>query len=327
MALTVITADRRDNNQTLGAVLKTHLNLSWSKAKQTIERRHVRVGGQIVADAAYRVKAGKRITIAAGAIEATSVPKPKTAAKPVAPKTKAKAAVHFAIDVIHVDDSVVVVNKPTGLTTSRNAEEKAEFGEGSRFLPKTLADRVPALIGEPKAKLLAVHRLDRDTSGLIVFARTNPAARELSKQFKAHTVERKYLALVRGTAKGGKLESTFVDDRGDGRRGSGEGGIRAVTHVKVLKQFENMALVECRLETGRTHQVRIHLGEAGTPLCGETLYDRAVNAAPVKDTSGAKRPMLHAAALGFIHPMTGESLRYEVDLPEDFTTLMDRISA
>lgn len=327
MSVTVITADHRDNGQTLGAVLKARLNLSWSKAKQTIERRHVRVAGQIVADAAYRVKAGKRITIAAGAISkpaTASTPKAKIVKKAASPR-KENIAKHFAVDVVYSDDAVVVLNKPTGLTTNRSAEEKAEFGEGKRFLPKTLADLVPALIREPGVKVIAVHRIDRDTSGLVVFAKTTAAAKELSKQFKAHTVERRYQALVRGTPQGGRIESTFVENRGDNRRGSGIDGVRAVTNVTVLKVSNGFALVQCRLETGRTHQVRIHLGEAGTPLCGETVYDRPVHGAPLPDTSGAKRPMLHAAVLGFIHPSTGERLRFEVEPPSDFDDVKQRI--
>ena len=153
--------------------------------------------------------------------------------------------------------------------------------------------------------MIAVHRIDRDTSGLVVFARTPETAKHLMKQFKAHSVERKYLALVRGTPITKKIASNFVEDRGDGRRGSGADGKRAVTRVEVKASFPPFALVECRLETGRTHQVRIHLGEAGTPLCGETIYDRPLNGKPLPDGSGAARPMLHAAVLGFEHPDHG----------------------
>src|SRR5262249_18869505 len=179
------------------------------------------------------------------------------------------------------DEHVVVVEKPAGLTTMRHAEEAAEFGErGKRFLPSTLQDLLPGLLavrrpGKP-GRVRAVHRLDRETSGLVVFARTAEAERHLGRQFRAHSTERLYHALVRGQARDARLESWLVRDRGDGRRGSGpEGeGQRAVTHVRVVEALGEFSLVECRLETGRTHQVRIHLGEAGTPLCGERVYDR-----------------------------------------------------
>jgi 23S rRNA pseudouridine1911/1915/1917 synthase len=169
----------------------------------------------------------------------------------------------------------------------------------------------------------AVHRLDRDTSGLVVFARNRAAERALGQQFRAHTVTRRYLALVRGRARPGKIESYLVRDRGDGRRGSSPAGQRAVTHVRVLEELGEFTLVECRLETGRTHQVRIHLGEAGTPICGERIYDRPVHGAPLPDTSGASRLALHAAHLGLTHPTTGRRLEWHSPLPADLQRLLE----
>src|SRR5207302_2459678 len=117
-------------------------------------------------------------------------------------------------------------------------------------------------------------------------------------------------------------------DRGDGRRGSTtkpEQGKRAVTHVRVLQNLGEYTLVECRLETGRTHQVRIHLGEAGTPLCGERVYDRPLHGKPAPDGSGARRLALHAATLGFDHPATGQRVRWESPLPKDMADLVERL--
>ena len=178
----------------------------------------------------------------------------------------------------------------------------------------------------PCARILAVHRIDAGTSGLVVFARTPAAAKGLTEQFRKHTVDRCYVALVRGgTPKAGRIESVLVPDRGDGRRGSGPAdhaeGRRAVTHVKVAEMLGDFAAVECRLETGRTHQVRIHLGEAGHPLCGEKLYDRPPHGKPLPDGSGALRPMLHAARLGFKHPVTGEPMAWDEPPPADFASL------
>src|SRR5262249_36703592 len=178
------------------------------------------------------------------------------------------------------DEHVVVVEKPAGLTTMRHAEEAAEFGaRGRRFLPDTLADRLPALLaahrpGKP-GRVRAVHRLDRETSGLVVFARTAAAERQLGGPLPAPPGGRPYRAVVRGRARDARIESWLVRDRGDRRRGSGPAGEgqHAVTHVRVVEALGEFTLVECRLETGRTHQVRIHLGEAGTPLCGERVYD------------------------------------------------------
>ncbi len=149
------------------------------------------------------------------------------------------------------------------------------------------------------------------------------------QQFREHTVKRRYLAVVRGRAKTARIESYLVKDRGDGRRGSTDQvktGQRAVTHVRVVEALGEFTLVECELETGRTHQVRIHLGESGTPLCGERIYDRPLYGKPInKDTSGIQRPALHAAHLGFIHPATGKLVSWSSRLPKDMASLVARL--
>jgi 23S rRNA pseudouridine1911/1915/1917 synthase len=232
-----------------------------------------------------------------------------------------------AAALVYADEHVAVVNKPPGLTTMRHGYEAAEFGRrAQRFLPTTLADLLPQLLHGGRVR--AVHRLDRDTSGLVVFARTAAAERHLGQQFRAHTIERRYLALVRGQARAGRIESSLVRDRGDGRRGSGGkagAGQRAVTHVRVIEKLGEFTLVECRLETGRTHQIRIHLGEQGTPLCGERVYDRPLHGRPFPDGSGAPRVMLHAASLGFVHPATGRRMSWTAPLPADMAAIVERL--
>lgn len=348
--------DRRDAGQTLAAVLKSRFGLSWARAKRLVEGGHVRVSGQVEDDVARRLKLGKRVEVAAGTVEVKKLALPKDqkrrgegeqgrkgekpqkkplAAKPQAGKREPLAASRELPSlhpdaIVYQDDAVVVVNKPAGLTTMRNEEEVAEFGSGQRFLTKTLAGMLPAMLGAPDRAVIAVHRIDHDTSGLVVFARTRAAAEHLTKQFRKHTVERRYLALTRGVPVAKRIASVLVRDRGDGRRGSttdlvAEDGKRAVTHVSVLETFGRFALVECRLETGRTHQVRIHLGEAGAPLCGETVYDRPVDGKPLPDGSGAQRPMLHATKLGFTHPDTGDAVSWEVPPPEDFAGVLRRL--
>jgi 23S rRNA pseudouridine1911/1915/1917 synthase len=229
---------------------------------------------------------------------------------------------------------VVVVEKPPGLTTMRHPHEAAEFGRRARrFLPPTLADLLPAMLARgpgraPLPRVRAVHRLDKDTSGLTVFARTPQAENHLGRQFRAHTTERRYLAVVRGRVIPARIESFLVNDRGDGRRGSSTvpgQGKRAVTHVRVVEPLGDYTLVECRLETGRTHQVRIHLAEAGTPLCGERVYDRPLHGAPLPDQSGAPRLALHAASLGFEHPVTGRRMTWTSPLPADLRAMVKRL--
>lgn len=316
---------RGEGKQTLAAFLRGKLNLSWSKAKELVEKRQVRVAGQPTGDPAQRLKVGNRVEVHGfSAVEPKKARPPR--GKPIieAPKYAGPMPV-----VVYEDDAIVVVDKPAGLTTMRHAEEAAEFGErGKKFLPVTLADLLPGLLGQPTKPLRAVHRIDRDTSGLVVFARTAKAERDLMTQFREHSIERRYLALVRGKPKSAKIESLLVRDRGDGRRGSStdEGeGQRAITHVKLIEALGNYALVECRLETGRTHQVRIHLGEQATPLCGERVYDRPLNGQPVADGSGAERPMLHAAKLGLRHPETEEKMAWSSALPDDMAALLQRL--
>jgi 23S rRNA pseudouridine1911/1915/1917 synthase len=324
--------DRKEKGKTLAAVLHGRLGLPWQRVKKMIEGRHVRVGGQVEANTARRVRPGIRVEVSANVLDAPAKEKkPATGQSPrkvqpvvTAPKVKAAVPIPDGLELVYSDESVVVVNKPAGITTMRHAEEAAEFGSrGKTFLPKTAMDFVPKLLGAPNRKLFAVHRIDRDTSGLVVFARTPEAAAKLTAQFRKHTTERTYLALVRGRPANGRIESTLVEDRGDGRRGTGTGETakKAVTYARVVEAMGEYSAVECRLETGRTHQVRIHLGEAGAPLCGERVYDRPIHGQPKPDGSGAIRPMLHAATLGFRHPETDEDLRWEAKPPADFSAL------
>lgn len=339
--------DRTEAGKTLAAVLKRRYGLSWSRAKRLVEGRHVRVGQQISSEVTRRLKLGIRVEIAPGMLEVKMPLTPAQLAKKAKAKQKAEAAATprpprvpreerddpfpaAEIEVVYNDDHVVVANKPAGLTTMRHADEAAEFGRGQRFLPNTLADKLPALLGDPGRPVVPVHRIDRDTSGLVVFARTREAAEHLSKLFKRHAVDRLYLALTRGVPQGGRIESVLVRDRGDGRRGSTRknnppDGKRAVTRVEVGEVMGEFAAVECRLETGRTHQIRIHLGETGTPLCGERVYDRPLNGKPYPDDSGAGRPLLHAARIGFTHPATGETVAWDAPPPDDFLRVWERL--
>ncbi len=342
MPAIVFVVDRRENGKTLASALKLRYGLSWSQAKRLVAGGHVRVGQQVETEVARRLKVGKRIVIAAGTIElraakkdepkAKREPAPKQA-KPAPKRDRTPREPVPQLDIIYSDESIVVVNKPAGLTTMRHQEEAEEFGEhGQRFLTRTLAGLLPGALGSPDRRVFAVHRLDRDTSGLVVFARTPAAADHLMTQFRKHSVERKYIALTRGIPSPGGIDSVLVPDRGDGRRGTTRktkpaDGKRAVTRVKLVENLGVFAAIECRLETGRTHQVRIHLGEAGTPLCGERIYDRPVNGKPYPDGSGAERPMLHAGRLGFAHPDTGKIMAWDVKPPEDFAALWAALRA
>jgi 23S rRNA pseudouridine1911/1915/1917 synthase len=249
-------------------------------------------------------------------------PKPSQAAR--------RSPLAQAIRVRFIDAHIVVVDKPAGLTTVRHASEAEELGRRARrFLPPTLVDLLPGILpaGKRGGRVRAVHRLDKETSGLVVLARTAAAETNLGRQFRAHTVGREYFALVRGQAKSERIESYLLRDRGDGRRGSGPGnaGQKAVTNIHVVERLGDFTLASCRLETGRTHQVRIHLGERGTPLCGERVYDRPLHGKPVPDRSGAKRPLLHAAVLAIDHPATGQRLSWTAKLTKDMDEVLRKV--
>jgi len=277
--------------KTLGAVVRTALGLPWSKAQGLVETRRVTVGGEVVTDAARRLAAGEVVGVHPEARKVTrGMLEPER--------------------VVYVDADVLVVDKPAGLMT-------VPF-EGER---DTLADRARVLLRRAHGgdELGVVHRLDKDTSGLVVFARGLAAKKALARQIEAHTTRRVYDALVHGVAQAGTIESWLVPDRGDGLRGSCRGAPpphaqRAVTHVEVVLALAGATHVRCRLETGRTHQIRIHLAEAGTALVGEEVY--------IRDHRGprlpAPRQMLHARELGFAHPRDGRPLLFVREPPADF---------
>jgi 23S rRNA pseudouridine1911/1915/1917 synthase len=228
------------------------------------------------------------------------------------------------VKIVFEDAHVVVIEKPEGISSV--PYEKHDKGtaldlirEAWRRMQRPATD----------AALFVVHRIDKDTSGLLAFAKSKPAERGLGAQFRDHSVERTYLCVAHGEVEARRIESFLVDDRGDGIRGStrhaGQGK-RAVTHVKPLRALRGATLCEVRLETGKTHQIRIHLSEDGHPLVGETVYNRDFfrRGLPLIES---RRLLLHAATLGFVHPMTQKKLSFSSELPADFTTVVERLSA
>jgi 23S rRNA pseudouridine1911/1915/1917 synthase len=163
----------------------------------------------------------------------------------------------------------------------------------------------------------------------MVFARSVDAERHLVHQFRKHTIHRVYLAIVQGDiAEPLTIKSQLVRDRGDGRRGSTklpDVGQHAVTHVRPLERFGAYTLVECRLETGRTHQIRIHLSEQGHFVCGDKVYCQPLFQKPQVDRSGAPRVALHATELGFVHPQTGQQIDFQQDLPPDLAQFLKKL--
>jgi 23S rRNA pseudouridine1911/1915/1917 synthase len=280
--------------------------LSWSQVKGLIRQRRVQINGNLCLDEGRTVKAGDVIRVS-----------DQSLAAPVTAKD---------VRLVHVDEHVVVIDKPPGITTLRHAEEK-EWSDQRKQRQATLDELVEGLVGKP---VRAVHRLDRDTSGLMVFARTAAAETHLIQQFKRHTVDRAYLAIAHGDVAEQTIESLLVRDRGDGLRGSisdpkAADAEHAVTHIRPLEKLSGYTVVECRLETGRTHQIRIHLSERGHMLCGEKIYIRPPGGSMVEDPSGASRQALHAAVLGFEHPASGQRLQFVSPLSRDMAKLLERL--
>jgi 23S rRNA pseudouridine1911/1915/1917 synthase len=273
--------------------------MSWGAARRLIESGKVSVNGRRELDPTALVSEGAAIGVS------MSAPKPR-AESPIAPD-----------DLVYLDGQVVVVRKPAGISTVPYDER--ETG--------TLSELVHALLkrrGGPASELGVVHRIDKETSGLVLFARTLAAKRALKQQFRFHSVERRYVALAHGSVRAATHRSRLVKDRGDGRRGSTENpelGRDSVTHVKPLEALAGATLIECRLETGRTHQIRIHLSESGHPLVGERVYGRHYRGERIE----APRLMLHAFELGFEHPSTGKPMHFEEPMPDDMERVVQSL--
>ena len=282
----------------LDAVLKRHLDsASWSQVRQLITTGKIRVDDLRVIDGSHPITMGTTISIQMNA-------------------PRQVASTPGDTRIVHCDAQIVVVRKPPGLSTEPHPDN-----------PICLAHEIHTSLHRkpqrPVPPLGIVHRLDKVTSGLLVFARTAAAKSHLKLQFKARSVQREYLALVYGVAPSCTIRSRLVTDRGDRRRGSTRDenrGKLAVTHVRCLETFSSCSLISCRLETGRTHQIRIHLSEKGHPIVGEHVYIPS----DFNPTESAPRALLHATSLGFRHPKSGEALAFEEPLPPDFLEVLNR---
>jgi len=296
-------------NRPLDGIVRTLADVSWSEARKLIESGKIAVDGTQVTDTTRHAREGSRIT------RHPRAPSPKAARR---------AEVGAGL-IVYVDASVVVVRKPAGISTVPFGDEAP--GESEKTLDAIVRDLLAKRDRiRGRAPLGVVHRLDKATTGLLVFTRTFAAKKHLSQQFRVHTVRRRYLAIAHGDVPKRTIRTRLVADRGDGLRGSlderdrREGQI-AVTHVEPLEKLAGATLVACRLETGRTHQIRIHLSEAGHPIVGEAVYVRGFRGAPIE----APRLMLHATELGFVHPQTGEAMLFEEPPPEDFQRVLERL--
>lgn len=303
-----------DGKTVLAALRELVPGKSWTQWRTSLSQRAIFINGCACLDERWRVRTGDEIEV-----------RDRLAGTPIGPPR---------VKLIDVRDQYIVIAKPPGVISIRRPEERRLSAASRRANPT--ADELAADLIVSRSRnrryrtveLLPVHRLDRDASGLLVFAR-NPTAREqLIQQFARHTVLRRYLAFVVGSPPEGRYESRLVDDRGDGRRGTGSGaeGQVAITDVRVVEAYDGRALCECHLQTGRTNQIRIHLAERGHPLCGESKYLAKPDGTRFPADPLAPRLALHAEALGFDMPGSGEWVEYHEPLPPDLAAFHRKIS-
>jgi len=235
--------------------------------------------------------------------------------EPEMPDTLASAvAEDIALSIVFEDEALLVLDKPAGLVVHPGN------GNRSGTLMNALLHHAPALAGVPRAGI--VHRLDKDTSGLLVVAKTLEAQTSLVRQLQARTVGRRYLALVHGAVtRGGEVDSPIARHPVQRTKMAVVGGGRtALTRYRVRERLDAVTLLECRLETGRTHQIRVHMTHIGHPLVGDPVYGPRRIADPLLADFG--RQALHAFRLELAHPVSNEAMRWFSPLPEDFSSLL-----
>jgi 23S rRNA pseudouridine1911/1915/1917 synthase len=310
-----VTAAPDDSAARLDRLLARHLpELSRSRVKALVEAGNVSAGGVTISDPSYRVKPGQTFAII--------VPE----ARPARPQGQA-----IALNVVYEDGDLIVVNKPAGMVVHPSP------GNPDMTLVNALiahcGDSLSGVGGELRPGI--VHRIDKDTSGLIVAAKNDFTHRTLSAAFAAHEIERAYQAVVWGTPSppAGEIGGNIGRHPTNRKKMAivARGGKAALTRYRVMRPLGPAAsLVECRLATGRTHQSRVHMAAIGHPLVGDPTYGRMTAARSAvlgrrnhEVVEGFRRQGLHAYLLGFRHPRSRQSMRWEADLPNDMKALVD----
>ncbi|MBA4165619.1 MAG: RluA family pseudouridine synthase [Erythrobacter sp.] len=284
--------------------------LSRERVKALIAQGCVMVDGSQANSASAKVAGGTPFTIAV----------------PPADEPEAQAQ-EIALDVVYEDEHLIVINKPAGMVVHPAAGNRE--GTLVNALLHHCRGQLSGIGGVARPGI--VHRIDKDTSGLLVVAKSDKAHEGLARQFAEHSIERRYLAVCAGHPVPAQGTIAGKIGRSDANRKkmalldkNSSRGKHAITHYKVLKRLDSCALIECRLETGRTHQVRVHCASIGHALIGDPLYGRTpAKLRPVLKELGFARQALHAASLGFIHPVSGERMAFECELPADMRALID----
>ncbi|HSS39189.1 MAG TPA: RluA family pseudouridine synthase [Polyangia bacterium] len=295
--------EQADTGTTLAAALRRRLpGSSWSDVRALCTTGKLRLDGEAAPDSAVRVRAGQQVDVSPNARRPITTP--------------------AGFKVVFDDAHLVVIEKPSGISSV--PYEKKETGTAMDLIRAAWRHAGKRATATP---LYIVHRIDKDTSGLLCFAKTRLAERALHTTFQRHEADRAYLAVAEGDVTAQRIESRLVADRGDGIRGSTtrrDEGQQAVTFVEPLARYPRATLCRVRLETGRTHQIRIHLSERGHPLVGETVYIRNLLRAGGRPLP-APRLMLHAGKLGLAHPVTGVALDFRAVPPDDFMAVLEHL--
>jgi 23S rRNA pseudouridine1911/1915/1917 synthase len=272
---------------------------SRNRLQDWLEQGHIKVDGKRLS-ARHPVNGGERVVL--------EPPRLPDAASPRAQKMPLK--------IVFEDDALIVIDKPVGLVVHPGA------GQPDRTLMNGLLAHAPALAGVPRAGI--VHRLDKDTSGLLVVAKTVVAQSSLVEQLASRTVRRTYLALVQGDppASGAIDAPVGRDPRARTRMAVTHRGKESRTTYRVVERFGSAALLECNLDTGRTHQIRVHFQHIRHPLIGDTVYRRGT-----RHGINFPRQALHAAELSLVHPSSGQTMTWRSPLPRDMKRLLDELRA
>jgi len=273
---------------------------SRSAIQKLIDEGYIKVDGK-TERSSYKVKKSNSVVVIIPELEKLEV-----------------EAQDIPIQVIYEDNDVAVINKAKGMVVH------PACGNHTGTLVNALLYNCKNLSGiNGVIRPGIVHRIDKDTSGVLVIAKNDKAHVKLSEQLKNHTMNRIYYALVYGEIKNnsGKIDAAIGRHKTDRKKMSvlAKGGKNAVTHFEVIERFNGYTLIKAKLETGRTHQIRVHMAYIGHPLVGDAVYGSA------KQKMGINGQMLHAALLGFIHPTTEEYLEFETKLPAEFTEVLENL--
>ncbi len=302
MGRTSLTAASEDRGVRLDSFLACRVpELTRSAAARLIETGRVTVAGRTAA---------KSCRLEGGELVEAELPDPEpTQALPQ----------DIPLDVVYEDEDVIVVNKPAGLVV--HPAPGHPDGTLVNALLHHCGSSLSGIGGELRPGI--VHRIDRDTSGLIIAAKNDAAHQALSAQLQDHTLARTYEAVVVGNLREdqGTVDAPIGRHHTDRKKMAvtDRGGRRAVTHWEVLERFQGFTHVRCRLETGRTHQIRVHMAHLGHPICGDTVYGAR------KPVPGLTGQCLHAVGLRFIHPRTGEAVELSCPLSDAFTALLEKL--